>query len=113
SFIPIAVSGRSASHNGRCPSRKASRSTDLASATRDNYDLAPLGTCSSEKTEAKMHWFAIGTALVVATGIIVIGLMYLFNPRAPTQALACRFQKMGQTQLGGSASRACATSFPG
>lgn len=29
-----------------------------------------------------MHWFSIGVALLVAIGIIGIGLMYLFNPAA-------------------------------
>ncbi|MGI3903264.1 MAG: DUF4267 domain-containing protein [Janthinobacterium lividum] len=33
-----------------------------------------------------MHWFSIGVALLVAFGIIVLGLMYLSNPRAATQS---------------------------
>ena len=33
-----------------------------------------------------MHWFAIGMALLVAAGIIVIGTMYLIDPRAATQS---------------------------
>lgn len=28
-----------------------------------------------------MHWFSIGVALLVAIGIIAIGIMYLSNPR--------------------------------
>ncbi|WP_413992008.1 DUF4267 domain-containing protein [Labrys okinawensis] len=33
-----------------------------------------------------MHWFSVGVALVVAVGIIAIGVMYLFNPRVATQS---------------------------
>ncbi len=33
-----------------------------------------------------MHWLALGVALLAAFGIIVIGVMYLSNPRAATQS---------------------------
>lgn len=33
-----------------------------------------------------MHWFSIGVALLAAFGIIVLGVMYLSNPRAATQS---------------------------
>ena len=29
-----------------------------------------------------MHWFSYGVALLASAGIIVIGIMYLFNPKA-------------------------------
>ena len=31
-----------------------------------------------------MHWFSIGVALLAAAGIVVVGVMYLFDPRAAT-----------------------------
>ena len=31
-----------------------------------------------------MHWFSVGVALLVALGIVAIGIMYLWNPRAAT-----------------------------
>jgi hypothetical protein len=34
--------------------------------------------------EARMYWFSIGVALLVAIGIIAIGALYLFRPRAAT-----------------------------
>jgi hypothetical protein len=33
-----------------------------------------------------MHWFAFGVALLVAVGIIAIGVMYLSRPQAMTQS---------------------------
>ena len=33
-----------------------------------------------------MHWFSLGVALLVAVGIIAIGLIYLLNPWAATQS---------------------------
>lgn len=33
-----------------------------------------------------MYWFSIGVALLVAIGIITIGIMYLLNPRAATHS---------------------------
>jgi len=42
-----------------------------------------------------MHWFLIGVALVAAIGIIIIGVMYLSNPRAATQSFGLPLPEEG------------------
>lgn len=42
-----------------------------------------------------MYWFSIGVALLVAIGIIAIGIMYLSNPRAATQSFGLPLPKEG------------------
>lgn len=42
-----------------------------------------------------MHWFAIGVAMLAAVGIIAIGLLYLFNPRAATQSFGLPLPEEG------------------
>lgn len=42
-----------------------------------------------------MHWFSIGVALLVAIGIIAIGIMYLSNPRAATQSFGLPLPEEG------------------
>ncbi len=42
-----------------------------------------------------MHWFSIGVALLVAIGIIAIGIMYLSNPRAATQGFGLPLPEEG------------------
>lgn len=42
-----------------------------------------------------MHWFSIGVALLVAVGIIAIGLMYLSNPRTATQSFGLPLPEEG------------------
>jgi hypothetical protein len=43
-----------------------------------------------------MHWFSIGVALLVAMGIIAIGVMYLSNPRAATQSFGLPLPEEGR-----------------
>ena len=33
-----------------------------------------------------MYWFSMGVAVLIAVGIIVIGVTYLFNPRVATRS---------------------------
>ena len=42
-----------------------------------------------------MHWFSVGVALLAAVGIIVIGVMYLFNPRAATLSFGLPLPEKG------------------
>lgn len=42
-----------------------------------------------------MHWFSYGVALLVALGIIAVGVMYLFNPRAATQSFGLPLPEEG------------------
>ncbi|TGX54397.1 DUF4267 domain-containing protein [Sphingomonas gei] len=42
-----------------------------------------------------MHWFSIGVALLAAVGIILVGGMYLFNPRAATQSFGLPLPEAG------------------
>ncbi|MCZ8542612.1 DUF4267 domain-containing protein [Mesorhizobium qingshengii] len=42
-----------------------------------------------------MYWFSIGVALLVAIGIIAIGIMYLSNPRAATQSFGLPLPEEG------------------
>lgn len=42
-----------------------------------------------------MHWFSIGVAILAAIGIIVIGAMYLFNPRAATLSFGLPLPEQG------------------
>jgi hypothetical protein len=42
-----------------------------------------------------MHWFAIGTAIVVAIAVIAIGLMYLFRPRVAAQSFGLPLPEAG------------------
>ena len=42
-----------------------------------------------------MHWFAFGVALLAAVAIIVIGIMYLANPRAATRSFGLPLPEVG------------------
>ncbi len=42
-----------------------------------------------------MHWFSYGVALLVALGIIALGVMYLFNPRTATQSFGLPLPEEG------------------
>jgi len=42
-----------------------------------------------------MHWFSIIVALLVAIGIILLGAMYLFNPRGATQSFGLPLPEAG------------------
>jgi hypothetical protein len=42
-----------------------------------------------------MLWFSIAVALLVAIGIIVLGAMYLFNPRGATQSFGLPLPEPG------------------
>ena len=42
-----------------------------------------------------MHWFSTGVALLVALGIIALGAMYIFNPRAATQSFGLPLPEEG------------------
>lgn len=42
-----------------------------------------------------MHWFSFGVALLAAAGIIVLGVMYLSNPRAATQSFGLPLPEEG------------------
>jgi hypothetical protein len=42
-----------------------------------------------------MHWLSIGVALLVAIGIIAIGIMYLSNPRAAVQSFGLPLPEEG------------------
>lgn len=42
-----------------------------------------------------MHWFPIGVALLAAVGIIVTGVMYLYDPRATTQSFGLPLPEEG------------------
>lgn len=42
-----------------------------------------------------MHWFSNGVALLVATGIIAIGIMYLTQPRAATESFGLPLPEQG------------------
>lgn len=42
-----------------------------------------------------MHWFSIGIALLVAIGIIAIGILYLANPRAATKSFGLPLPEQG------------------
>jgi hypothetical protein len=42
-----------------------------------------------------MHWFSVIVALLVAIGIIVLGAMYLFNPRGATQSFGLPLPEAG------------------
>lgn len=42
-----------------------------------------------------MHWFSLAIALLAALGIIVIGCMYLFNPRAATESFGLPLPEEG------------------
>jgi hypothetical protein len=42
-----------------------------------------------------MHWFSVIVALLVAVGIIVLGAMYLFNPRGATQSFGLPLPEAG------------------
>ena len=42
-----------------------------------------------------MHWFSIIVALLAAIGIIVLGAMYLFNPRGATQSFGLPLPEAG------------------
>lgn len=43
-----------------------------------------------------MGWFSYGVALLVALGIVAIGFMYLFNPRAATQSFGLPLPEEGE-----------------
>jgi hypothetical protein len=43
-----------------------------------------------------MYWFSIIVALLVAIGIIVLGAMYLFNPRGATQSFGLPLPEAGE-----------------
>lgn len=43
-----------------------------------------------------MHWFSFGVALLVAIGIIAIGIMYLSNPRAASQSFGLPLPEKGE-----------------
>jgi hypothetical protein len=45
--------------------------------------------------EAVMHWFSIIVALLAAIGIIAVGAMYLFSPRAATQSFGLPLPEAG------------------
>jgi hypothetical protein len=45
--------------------------------------------------ETHMHWFSLGVALLAAIGIILIGAMYLFNPRAATPSFGLPLPEQG------------------
>lgn len=42
-----------------------------------------------------MHWFSVGVALLVALGIIAIGIMYVFSPRAATPSFGLPLPEQG------------------
>ena len=42
-----------------------------------------------------MHWFSIGVAVLVAVGIIAVGLVYLSSPRAATQSFGLPLPEQG------------------
>ena len=42
-----------------------------------------------------MHWFSIIVALLAAIGIIVLGVMYLFNPRGATHSFGLPLPEAG------------------
>ena len=42
-----------------------------------------------------MYWFSLCVAMLVALGIIVIGILYLFNPRAATQSFGLPLPEAG------------------
>ena len=42
-----------------------------------------------------MHWFSIIVALLASIGIIVVGAMYLFNPRGATQSFGLPLPEAG------------------
>lgn len=42
-----------------------------------------------------MHWFSSGVALLVAIGIIAIGIMYLVNPRAAAESFGLPLPEQG------------------
>ena len=42
-----------------------------------------------------MHWFSTGVAVLVAVGIIVIGVMYLSDPRAATRSFGLPLPEVG------------------
>lgn len=42
-----------------------------------------------------MHWFSTGVALLVAIGIIAIGILYLSNPRAATKSFGLPLPEEG------------------
>ena len=42
-----------------------------------------------------MHWFSLAIALLAALGIIVIGCMYLFNPRSATESFGLPLPEEG------------------
>ena len=42
-----------------------------------------------------MHWFSVGVALLASVGIIVLGLMYLFNPRGATHSFGLPLPEAG------------------
>ena len=42
-----------------------------------------------------MHWFSVGVALLASVGIIVLGLMYLFNPGGATHSFGLPLPEAG------------------
>lgn len=42
-----------------------------------------------------MHWFSVGVALLAALGIIVLGVMYLSNPRGASQSFGLPVPEAG------------------
>jgi len=42
-----------------------------------------------------MHWFSSGVALLVAIGIIAVGILYLVNPRAATKSFGLPLPEEG------------------
>ena len=42
-----------------------------------------------------MHWFSVIVALLASIGIIVLGAMYLFNPRGATQSFGLPLAEAG------------------
>jgi hypothetical protein len=45
--------------------------------------------------EMIMHWFSVGVAVLAAVGIIVIGILYLFNPRTASQSFGLPLPEVG------------------
>jgi hypothetical protein len=45
--------------------------------------------------ETIMHWFSVGVAVLAAVGIIVIGILYLFNPRTASQSFGLPLPEVG------------------
>jgi hypothetical protein len=46
--------------------------------------------------EVAMHFLSVGAALLVASAIIAIGMMYLFTPRAATQSFGLPLPEKGE-----------------